>query len=203
MKVRTVNAITLIELLIAAILIGIVMLGAVSVDFAIRRGRQGMVQGNKIAMELEASMLQMTRDAMISTGDASSPTNSGIDYDDTGPIQNICFRYDADNDPNTYGGDEWTCYSRVASQYEILRCTAQNFPLGADGTCPGGSQVMHENAVDFFAINSNTTTNDIESISFDLQTCDDPSQPENPTTNPCMRIQSIVNPPSRSRELPV
>jgi len=212
MNLRTSKAVTLIELLIAAILVGIVMLGAVSVDFAIRRGRQNMVSSNRMAMELEASMLQMTRDAMATTGyygennDGNNGNwiDSGIDADGSGPILNICFRNIPDNDPNTFPGDDWTCYSQVTAQYDILRCDNGNSPLGTDGTCPGGSQVMHENdgANPFFIINTNPLNiDDIESITFDLRTCEDLSQAENPTSNPCFSIQSVVSPPSVSRQL--
>jgi len=197
---KATQGMTLTELLIASILVGIIMAGAVSVDFAIRRGRKNMADGAKIAMELNAAMLQMTRDAMAATGDASSP---GIVSDDTGAIFNICFRYDANMTPNSYADDEWICYSQDTTQKIIRRCiqTAASGPLGGESACPAGSeritQMRSDYASPFFAVIQ--TGGEIDRIHFSLSTCADPSQAENPITNPCQSVTSSINPPSMSR----
>jgi len=199
---RSNRGLTLTELMIAAILVGIVMLGAVSVDFAIRRGRQNMAESSRMAAELEAAMLQISRDAMATMGDAGAAANNGITWN-TGAVQNICFRNIPDNDPNTYTGDQWTCYSRTNASREIFRCTnlAPVAILGPGQSCPAGSQSIMHTTIPFFTVNTTATAwgTRIDHIDFDLNTCADPGQPQHPISNPCLNVESRINPPSLSR----
>ena len=205
--------ITLTELLIASIIVGIVMLGAVSIDYAVRRSQTNIIDASRIAMNLQAAMLQMTNDAMLTTGDAS---DQGIRFDDSGTgatdIQNICFRYDADNNPNSYTNDQWFCYSQGGrgQNNEIFRCTSLSDtsvgltnPLTTNEACTDtatrkGTSLFVANQKGFFVVD-NDVGGGIAYIELNLETCADPSAAENFITNPCYKLSSRVNPPALSR----
>lgn len=112
---------TLIELVIAAVLVTIVLAGALSVEYSLRTARKTASQDALLAMRTSAVMSQLTRDAALATGDARYP--GMIDYEG-----GFCFRQDL-NDPQTpgqYGDDSWACY--MFSPPSLYRCVLETDP---------------------------------------------------------------------------
>lgn len=131
---------TLMELMVATILVGIVMVGTVSVDFAVHSIRKTTADGATLALQTSAAMLDITTNMAKAVGDAQS---LGVETDNpactvAAPCRLwFCGRQDTDNDPNTYTGDVWTCYWKPNSTtdpniYKYTRTAAQ----GA-GACTG------------------------------------------------------------------
>ncbi len=105
---------TLTEILVATMLVGIVMLGAVSVDYAVRSARKSASQDSSLSIRTQATLVRITRDASAAVGDFSSP---GID-DTTGGA--LCMRKELGGDLNTYDDDQWICYWKSVTK--IYRC---------------------------------------------------------------------------------
>ncbi len=100
------SAMTLAELIIASVLVGIITLGLVAAEQAVRMSRQSSSRDSKVSAQMEAAMLLLTKDASLTVGDA---TNTGIYPYDSGTDTTICFRQSAD-DVNSYADDDWICW---------------------------------------------------------------------------------------------
>lgn len=132
---------TLIELLVATTLVGIVMVGAVSVDFAIHSMRKTTADSSTVALQTSATMLDMTNNVAQAVGEA---LDVGIRIDPTLPATLktwFCARQAMDNNPadayldndlNVYTDDTWVCYWKpnVNTDPNIYKCnrTAGNGP---------------------------------------------------------------------------
>lgn len=199
-RARIKTGLTLTELLIASILIGIVMVGAVSIDYALRMSQKTTSQDSLLAMKVSAAMMQITRDAMKTVGD---DTDSGVSNDDFGPIRNICFRYDADGDPNNYTGDEWTCYSNDSgnSPDVLTRCSGLSSALLSDKQCSESAgadmEILDLNQSDFFDIVG--SGGKIDYIEITLKSLADSSESYHIITNPIYEITSRISPPGIGR----
>jgi prepilin-type N-terminal cleavage/methylation domain-containing protein len=199
---RIKKAMTLTELLVASILISIVMIGAVSIDYAIRRSRNSISSSTLMATQISAAMKQITRDAGLAVGDI---TNPGIVFDNTLDDINICFRIDSPGTPGNYTDDTWTCYSQGDSspghtEKQIYRCAeiVNGNELGANQFCSSAVSetfVLETRALGFFNI---PTMPDIE---FTLRRCadNDSAVTEHPINNPCYELESQISPPGISR----
>jgi type II secretory pathway pseudopilin PulG len=205
-KIFRKTSMTLTELIVASAIVGIVMLGVISIDYAVRSSKKNISETSLMVMQTSAAMHQITRDAMRVVGDHSSDANRGISWDAVGDIQNICFRYDADNDPNDYTNDLWTCFSLDARSWAahrntLYRCTDRGTALAADITCEIAGdpqiQILPWAQTNFFTVNQ--TGSLIDSIGIDLLTRVRPTAAANVITNPEYRLQSIISPPGLSR----
>ena len=130
MQLRTHTAVTLTELLVATILIGIIMVGIVAVDYAMRQTEGTITQSSQIAMNTSANMLDIMKNASVTTG---SPGNPGIDISGN----TLCLRQDVDSatgtnnlTPADFSDDRWVCYTE--DNRELLKCVR-----AAVGSCVG------------------------------------------------------------------
>ena len=114
-RIFCLKGMTLTEILVATMLVAIVMLGAVSVDYAVRNARKSASQDASLTMRTQATMLLISRDANAAVGDASDP---GIV--DSPAVGALCIRKEKGGDINTYSDDEWTCYWQNGTN--IYRC---------------------------------------------------------------------------------
>lgn len=191
---------TLTELLVATVLVGVVMIGAVSMDYAVRRSKQTSGKSAFLMMQLSAAMTHLTRDAGMTSGDF---TNVGISFDDTGgapDIRNICFRYDDDATPGDLNDDAWNCFSIDAADNILYRCAAQAGVLNpTNGECTAGSRLMIAKltTTDFFQIVNSTA--DLRYIQFNLTTQDNIGTPADPMTNPDYTLSNRVSPMAQGR----
>ena len=121
MHIQSFKGLTLTELLIATGMIGVVMLGMVSVDYATRKSQITSSRSTHLAMRLGAMMIHITRNCSLAIGDNA---NSGIRILDTGPVDSryLCVRQDLAGSPDNYGDDTWMCYTK-RSNGNIYWCT--------------------------------------------------------------------------------
>ena len=199
--IRTQSGLTLTELLVASVLVGIVMLGAVSVDYAIRNSKLGSSRAEVLSKEVGATILNITRDAMLTAGDNSATTwqARGIyTYDVGDNFKTICFRQDANSTPADYSDDPWACYSH-GNDLDIYRCTTAANPSFAGwlNCSTTGRKLLHVIQNDFFTVVE--VSNRIQSIDVSLSARADPNSPQNPITNPGYSLQSSISPPALSR----
>ena len=113
------KGVTLTELIVSTILIGIVMLGVVSFSMTIKNLQESSTQTGLQTMQVTAALRYLTRDIMLAVGEES---NRGIITYQNGLNQSICLRHDLNN-PVTigdYSDDTWYCYYHGTS-YDIHR----------------------------------------------------------------------------------
>ena len=224
------HAMTLVELLITTILVVMVMLGTASVDYALRGARQTSLKSATLTMTASAAMSQIARDVLIMTGEAGNvginnytnnpaPVEAG-DY--TGPIQNICFRYDPAliPTPSNYNDDLWNCYSLnstpaapgPAGDQILYRCKnipAASGPLNANETCqtarilaidpnPKALLKLTNANADFFNVIKDAN-GDLLYVEINFQSQADTTQAVDPMSNPAYSLTTRLNPAAQGR----
>ncbi len=120
-------ALTLTELIVATIVMGIVALGVGAVDVALRQSHHSTSRNAIVAMRTSAIMLHVTKDVEMATGDRA---DSGIRVDDPVNTTNIWIRReDPTNpspDPNSYVDDIWVSYTYDSGNHNLYYCTVPN-----------------------------------------------------------------------------
>jgi prepilin-type N-terminal cleavage/methylation domain-containing protein len=187
------RGLTLVELLIASILVGIVMAGALSVDYAVRSLQKNDAKHHTLTSRTSAAMLQMTRDAMKTVGDIN---DEGISSVTCGSECGICFRQDTDSDPNSYANDTWVCYGHGASN-QLVRCSGL---ATAVPDCEGMPQnnVIQLSDSPFFEI-VRDADNRIKYIELTIHTITNKDLAPHPLGNPTYSLTSRISPPGISR----
>lgn len=210
MKNNLKSAMTLTELIVASVLVGIVTLGLIAAEQAVRMSRQSANRDSQVSSQLHAAMIRLTKDASLTTGDSS---DSGI-YQYSGINGNaICFRQ-ADNDVNSYTDDTWNCW---ATQNSILSSCG---PLLSPVTdCTGQSSSIQWITLTFdagytifFSVFDNSSTpaiippagatitnTNISYIQLDLKSRGNLTNSAHPVSNPEHTLTSRVNPAGLSR----
>jgi type II secretory pathway pseudopilin PulG len=210
-KLRQATAMTLLELLVAASLVGIIMVGVVSVDYAIRKHRQNSERDTVATMTGQALMTAIANDAMKAVGD---PLGPGVVIGDDGfQEHSFCFRHDVSGTPSSYVDDQWVCYYH-GSSFEYHRCVgtdpANIPPLGNVGLCNNWGTLPPENETDFgVQIIDNTTVTLVNhpvtgrfeyiDVSFTINALNDRTQPEHPINNPYHTFATRISPLGISR----
>jgi type II secretory pathway pseudopilin PulG len=126
------SSFTLLELLVTSVLVGIVIVGAVAVDYAIRKSRQSADRASVTRGAVQQAMLRMHRDAAKVVGDESAKdtatpwTSRGIFANAIGPFRTICFREDVSGTPGIFSDDNWNCYEHRSTDNHISRCVRTN-----------------------------------------------------------------------------
>lgn len=105
-KRPTTTAMTLTELIIASVLVGVVTLGLIAAEQTVRMSRQSSHRDAQVSAQLQSAMIKLTRDASLTVGDA---IDTGIYQYSSGNDRTICFRQAA-GDANSYSDDVWNCW---------------------------------------------------------------------------------------------
>jgi prepilin-type N-terminal cleavage/methylation domain-containing protein len=110
------RGITLPELLIATFIVGIIMLGVVSADYAIQKFYADSSKGAVSGFKTIALINHISAVARNAQGSFTNPSNRGILIDtsivgggDLVALNTLCIRF-AENGPNN-----WQCYSRLTA----------------------------------------------------------------------------------------
>ena len=138
---------TLTELMIATILVGIVMAGVVSVDFGIRNMRGSASKMNDAMSNVSVAMLRITQDAQQTTGDR---TDVGVSWSTLNQTRAICFRQEATSPTlNDYSDDTWTCYTHQTTSLPptLYRCANLASAITDCPSDPGADEVILNNMV--------------------------------------------------------
>lgn len=121
-KICNTKSMTLTELVVAVVLIGIVMLGVLTFSLAIRQFQSSADKTVMIKLQAISALTALVKDASSAIGDPKRP---GIEIYQNGTTQSICFRH---NNPNplvnkldSYDDDVWVCYWH-GNDMEIFRC---------------------------------------------------------------------------------
>jgi len=202
MDIKKKSGITLTELLVASILIGIVMLGVASFSSSIRQLHNSTNKSAILAMRMNTAMTHLVKDAMLAVGDAGNPgVYSWTDDDDQ---NSLCFRHDTSQTPEDYTDDVWTCYYH-GNSYTIDKCVGSTWDFEGVGACQlsadccqgAGPEIEilnlpKEASTSTFA----TVTNGSVQISLTSRFIQD--DPAHPILNPENTLSTTINLPGHS-----
>ena len=129
------RGLTLTELMITTVVIGIIMAGVLSSDIAVRRQSNAAFNNTLSSLNVQAMVERIIASATLAVGDSGNP---GIVFN-ANP-QNLCFRQDLNLDgsahnpitPANYADDRFACYTVSAGS--LLTCN-----LNAAGACVNGA----------------------------------------------------------------
>lgn len=197
------KAVTLMELLVAAISVSIIMVAVVSIDQALRQSHKGTSANALASMRASAIMLHITKNTQEATGDKLqkgilTPTDPG------GIVDTLCVRKEdpatSPPTPGVYTDDIWVCYT--LSGNNIYFC--QGSPGGIPAACGGPTVVgtVINNPLDspgtkgFTAqLVDNPTTGEFY-VEVSIITRYDPAGIQDTFDNPEIRLTSRISPPA-------
>lgn len=202
------SAMTLTELLVASVLVGIVTLGLISAEYTIRTSRLSSVRDSQISAQLQAAMIRLSRDANLTVGD---PANSGIREFPAGSDRTVCFREAlAGGIDSTYSNSVWNCWWReelAAGRSNLTSCSYTS-PTAPQSNCAGAGvanvkfwvRLSNDPPADpeFYTIVPNAS-GQFDHIELDLISRFDLSAPAHAISNPEYHLSSQINPQSQSR----
>lgn len=202
MNIRTQNALTLAELLVATILIGIVMTGVSAFSLFVKQARDSTGAGTILAVQTATAMHYLAADANKAVGDNSS---RGVVVDAPGGVS-ICFRHDT-NDPAAYADDTWACYWYNNASNALWQCATRTAAAGAPpasfGDCNLGGAAIRLVTLDPAATNYFAVVDDangrFEYVDITLNTIANPAQAANTIVNPTYQLFTRVSPPAHGR----
>ena len=123
------KAITLAELITSTLILGIIMLGVASIDYALRQTHKGASQNTLIAMRTSAIMLHITKNAELATGDRNDP-GIVVQNPDPATTTNIWIRKENPSspspNPSSYADDIWVSYTYDTASHNLRSCTVPN-----------------------------------------------------------------------------
>ena len=124
MNLKEKTAITLAELITSTLILGIIMLGVASVDYALRQTHKGTSQNALIAMRTSAILLHITKNAELATGDRNNP-GIVVQNPDPATTTNIWIRKENSSspDPSSYATDIWVSYTYDTASHNLRSCT--------------------------------------------------------------------------------
>ena len=193
------KGITLTELLVASILIGIVMIGVASFSASITHLQSSTNRSTLLSIKTSAVMHRITRDAYLAAGDE---TNRGVVQGGVGNKESICFRHDADVDPSSYTGDTWVCYFINAQQKIYLCNPGLTPPVDNWGACKSGvgnpTNLITINNATFFTVVNDVGVGPLEYIEIDLTAIFNRTKPVHPIENPIHKLKTQIKPPGHS-----
>lgn len=196
MQTANQNGITLTELLVASILIGIVMIGVASFSVSIQKLQSATNRSSVIAMRTTAVMNRMVKDAYLAVGDEA---NRGV-VAGSGGTGSICFRHDADNNPATYTGDDWVCYYGRPNRELWLCGDGAVPPVNNWGNCSAGNgeiRLLDLEDTDITRV-VNTPDGRFEYVEITIFAIFQRTGTYHPIDNPSYTLTTQVSPPGHS-----
>lgn len=138
------NGLTLAELFVSTTIIGIIMMGMVSVDFALRSTEQQQSRSSITNLRTAAVLEDIVQTASQAYGDAASRCIQ-IGNITTNSTNYICVYRDYGT-PVDFTDDNWQCYTRIGT--DIHKCTRT---LADDkGSCLAGDPIIGTVTADTF-----------------------------------------------------
>jgi len=180
---------TLTELVVASVLIGIVMVGIASFSFVIKQLQDSINRKGIITLRASTGLTQITNEISLASG------QNAIDWDDGNDA--ICARQDQNIPvtPDDTSDDTWICFTQGAANL-VSRCEVFE-PAQPDTTvldCSiGGTETIQLGSNGFFTVQQ--TAGNIEFIEFSLNVRFDSTIAVHPITNPQTTISTRVVPP--------
>ncbi|OGX07836.1 MAG: hypothetical protein A2Z88_08715 [Omnitrophica WOR_2 bacterium GWA2_47_8] len=107
LKLRTKSGLTLIELIIASILMGLVMMGVISLDYAMRRTYRVSAMSADVSTRISGAMVHIFNRASLAVG---MSTDLGLWPFEDASVRGLVLRQDRNNTPGDFTDDTWIRY---------------------------------------------------------------------------------------------
>ena len=204
---NNIKGLTLTELLIATILIGIVMIAIAAFSSSIGNMQRSSSKSTILILQTAAAMNRITRNAYLSIGSYNSP---GIMYDqqeNPDDRQWIAFRQDTAHTPENYTDDVWIIYVKDLTKSRLYECRQTLLESGGapdlSKACQPQSDkifVLSDNiSKTFFDFKADRTLSTLKFyIEIKLDTIYDPSKSMDPIDNPEYSLETRIFPPAHS-----
>ncbi len=154
MNIGNLKGITLTELIMASVMLGVVMLGIISVDYASRKTQQTTSRDTLVSATTAATLLDITKTAEQTVGDTAIAANIGVQS--AGGGSTTCFRQDLNafqnQTPNEYTNDSWICYTTSSTNNNIVKCTQNNI-----AACPNPPPTSPPNPTNAYILGTSIT----------------------------------------------
>jgi len=216
------DGLTLVELLISTILMGIVMVSVASFSLSVKNQQASSRKLAVLSTRAQATINYIKKDAERAVGDIMEPgvwchANGGsVNKANPCSVSNdelyLCFRYDVANSPtiSDYSDDKWHCYYQSYDDRNIYKClepidakTGSSGPSETElGTCKEKGKYLPLLEVD-------DTTPFVEivydenykmvSVGITLKTSSNLAVATHPINNPGYEMRVDINPTSHSR----
>jgi hypothetical protein len=192
---------SLTELLVSSVLIGIVMVGVAAFSLATKQMRDSTSRATVLSIQTAAALNFIATDAMKAVGDNA---DRGVVTGSQATRRSICFRHDV-NDPTSYADDTWQCYFNDSSR--LYRCdepTAGVPPAPTDfnNDCNQGNGAIflaQLSQTDFAGIVNDAATGRFQYVSVSLNTIYDENAAADPIQNPTYALSTRISPPGHGR----
>ena len=197
-KISCVSGLTLTELLITTVIVGVMMLGIVGAQMALQQSERGATRQALVSMRLSAMMTDISKNASLAIGNSFQP---GIVINRTG----FCFRQDRGaplGTPADFTDDKWVCYTRIGTN--LYKCES-NLSSRCEGE--GEDQILGAVTTRTFTefatpptttlprlVIDETVSNQKMFFEFTLETRYDPSKPYDYLNNPQLQMTTRVVP---------
>ena len=197
------KAISLTELIIASAMIGIVMLGMASVDFATRQAQISTSRNAFVATRVGAMMIDLTKNASLAMGDAQ---DVGIRSGTVLTVPYLCFRQDVNasyapnNTPSDYSDDYWECYTLRTgffANFSMARCH-YTVTLPCIAGVAGGIEIGRAQSFTYTYTPSTTGSNLQNYVEMTITSRYDHTTASDPLKNPTCTMTSRVTPMGQS-----
>jgi prepilin-type N-terminal cleavage/methylation domain-containing protein len=133
---RQQKGLSLVELLVTTSIVGMIMVGMVSIDYALRSNERQQLRSSLVSLRTSAMMFDITSEASQAFGDVATQciqinqiTQNNNNY--------ICIYRDINTTPSDASDDIWTCYTRESADLHKCTFTAAH---GADD-CNNGARL--------------------------------------------------------------
>ena len=191
------KALTLVELLVATVLMGIVMTGVISAEYAARSAEQKNSRGSLVSMITSALLLDMNKNLSLATGnvgDRGISSNQEIDPNWTGPTD-LCVRKEdptnATPDPGDYSDDRWTCYTKIG--FNLWTCDQ----LATPRACTGADRLLGQLNAFLVDVTADAVAHNFY-VDLSIANRYDHAAAVSPSTNPQVTVTARVYPTQHS-----
>ncbi len=189
------RGLTLVELLVAVVLVVIVTLGTAGFSVSMGRLQRASRRQTLSTIEAESAMVTLRKAALQTVGDNN---DRGIYSLDKPAINMICFRHAA-NDIFSYDDDVWWCFG-VDSSNDLWACDPIDAPLPVPMTwsqCGSKTHMIGLSDRNFYDIVEDGSGR-LLSVKLSLTLRQDRSSPVHPVNNPEYTLTTEVSPPGQS-----
>jgi len=215
------KGVTLTELIVASMLIGIVMAGVTGFSVTVKDFEDHSQKATLLSMRTATAMHQITKDISLAVGNHLQRGVQTPSVDPVG-IYSLCARHDTSLTPEDYTDDEWVCYFvdnsgggidnifyRCNPVADIVYDSDQDGIVGPgfDGSCAAANRrqlinvMPHPNEVLFapVIISNNATTGRLEYVEIRLYSLWEPTVEWDPVSNPSFALEARISPAGHSR----
>ena len=192
------KGLTLTELLVATILMGIVMAGVASFSLVVKQAGETTSSGTILAIQTVTAMRYIKEDALSAVGDNGNRgvVSSGLFN------ESVCFRHDTNNTPS-YLDDTWACYWYDNASNALWKCASLAAPPASFNDCnPAGAAIkfvtLDPAAAQYFSI-VNDAQGRFGYVDINLNAIAKPTQAADPIKNPTYQLTTRISPPAHGR----